>query len=388
MHELMIAGRGQVLFVPSLDELCRKASLPQQPAGRVADPGLVVYVATQIDIIGGHTKLIEDIVAALPGKRHLLVLTAMQPSTHPFLTALIKRFASLGVEVRPLKPSSPIDKVFELSSLISSVAPRTVFLAAHQFDVVASIGVKIGAAPQVVFLHHADYEPSLGASRTDYLHIDLIPACHQFCKSYVPALLLPLTTQDLGLAEVKTRQRPIGVTCGSASKYLGFVEFSYGQLAAALFHAGVENLVHIGEVPSKQKGEIRREIGPNAGRLEFIGNVPSLAAELIKIAPDFYLSSHPIGGGKAIIEALSVGLPILFPCPASTPTLMNSDLSFGAGLQIERLDEVPAALMRAKRERQNLGRIGRAVYEQRYSAAAFRDKLLTILGGDWPVGFS
>lgn len=223
--------------------------------------------------------------------------------------------------------------------------------------------------------------PALGASRTDYTHIDLTPACHRFCASRpkLQASLLNLTAKDIGTVQLVERYPIIGVTRGSPHKYAGSSEFSYAQLLATLFSNGVARVFHIGDMPASQKAQICADIaasGQDASRVVFLPNTPSLAMKLVEISPDFYLTSHPVGGGRATVEALSVGLPILWVCPPSTPPLLGADMTFNTSVLVSALEQVPAAIHQLETEKSTLAKRSREIYEKHYSPSAFRERLL------------
>src|ERR1700678_840838 len=379
--------KGRALFIPELDQLTRKASFVIKSRTEIpTNAKILVHVSTEVIPTGGHTRVVEDIAAALPEYQHVLIITSMHNSDPPW-ALLAPRFEEARIDVRLLRTVSYAEKARELSSLISVLGPEAVLLFAHQYDSVAYVGVPVDASPRVLFLHHADHQPSLGASRVDYLHVDLTPACHRICASR-PLLrpsLLNLMAKDVGTVQFVDRQSIIGVTCGSSHKYAGASEFSYGHLLAALFSAGVNRVLHIGEMAAWQKDEIRADIferGQDAGRVLFLPDTPSLAAKLIEISPDFYLTSHPLGGGKANVEAMSVGLPILYVCPASTTPLLNPDMTFATSVPVSTLQQVPDAVRRLEAGKKLLAIRSRAAYEKHYSAAAFRERLLSLISID------
>jgi hypothetical protein len=378
---------GRALFVPELDELARKASLMVAPSNsRTKDSKLLVHVASVVHPIGGHSRVIEDIAAALPEFRHVLIITDMAQLAPMELAPLVPRFQKLRLETYLLKASTWADKARELSSLVGAFAPQAVLLLSHYADSIAFVGVAGHAAPKVVFLHQCDHMPALGACRADYTHIDLTPSCHRFCASRpeMRASLVNLTAVDIGTVRLDDCRPIFGVTCASPHKYEGSSEFSYGQLLAALFSAGVDRILHIGEMPNSQKQQIRAEIterGEDKGRVVFLPNTPSLPEKLIEISPDFYLTSHPVGGGKATVEAMSVGLPIMYVCPASTPPLFNSDMTYATSIPISTLQQAPAAVRRLQTEKNSLAKRSRAIYEKYYSPAAFREGLLSAISG-------
>jgi len=376
--------RGRALFIPELDELSRRASLIITPKRNPpTDSNLLVHIATEVYLTGGHTRVMEDIVASLPEYRHVLILTGMR-EVHPNLVSIKPRFDELSLDVRLLRTSSWTNRASELSSLITELCPQAILLFAHQEDSIANAGVARHSAPRILFLHHADHQPSLGAFRADYTHVDLTPACHNICasRSHLRALLLNLTVKDMGAVELPRQHLMVGATCGSPGKYLGSSEFSYAQLLVALFAAGVGQILHIGDMPEEQKNQIRSEIttnGQHASRVIFLPNTPFLAGKLLEISPDFYLVSHPLVGGKATVEALSVGLPILHACPASALALLAVDMTFGTSVMVSNLEQISAAVRRLEAEKTTLATRSREVYEKHYSPAAFREGLLSAL---------
>jgi hypothetical protein len=375
---------GKALFLPELDELTRRASLVIGPSiSSPIDPKRLIHVATQVYPTGGHTRVIEDVAALLPDYRHELIITSMH-SAEPHLVSLRPRFDELGLNVHLLHAASPVERAKELSSLIGALGAETVLLLAHPDDLVANVGVARHSAPRVLFMHHADHRPSLGASRTDYAHVDLTPGCHRVCRSlsHLQASLLNLTAKDIGTVHITDRLPIFGVTCGSPQKYEGSSEFTYAQLLAALFSAGVDRILHIGDMPTLRRDQIRTDIaaaGQDRDRVLFLPNTPSLAAKLVEISPDFYLTSHPLGSGKAAVEAMSVGLPIMYVCPASTPPLLNPDMTFATSVPVSALEQIPEAVHRLEREKDSLAKRSRAIYDKHYSEMAFREGLLSVI---------
>lgn len=376
--------RHRALFVPELDELARRASLiiTPQPNPRT-NSKLLVHITSQVYPWGGHTRVIEDIVASLPEYRHELVITEMR-RTDPDFVRVKPRFNELSLTVHLLQGLSQVERTTELSSLINVLEPEVILLLAFPGDSVAHTSVAGHSARRVLFLHAGDHHPSLGACRTDYAHVDLTPACHKLClaESRLHASMLNLTAKDIGTVELPRRSPMVGATCGSPHKYAGSSEFTYARLLATLFSDGVGQVFHIGDMPEEQKNQIRFEIttnGQDASRAIFLPNTPSLAAKLIEISPDFYLVSHPVGSGKATLEAMSVGLPILHVLPASALPLISPDMSFGTSVTASMLEQIPATVHRLEAEKNTLAKRSREVYEKHYSPAAFREGLLSVL---------
>ena len=343
----------EALFIPELDALALKAGTTlQQPAEPTKS---IIHVATELYETGGHTRILLDIVRALPEYIHTIICT--KPISHETMNAIGSGFPNLVFGVNALEQDS-------FPSISRFGRPCVVFLLNHPNDVASNI---VASAERVIFLHHVDHSPCLGATRSDYVHVDLTPSCHEFCKRY-GASMLDMTTEDFGVAKSSTRVLT-AATCGNHLKYVGKQGFTYSQLLNGLFASGVKKVWHIGAVPEEQQAAIHSEV---RGNICFVSNVLSLAKTLINIAPTFYFDSHPLGGGKAQIEALSVGLPILQSLPDGTPPLSKGNISYGHAVTIASLDDLPQGIERIKNEHAILSAESRVVYEQNYHPEMFR----------------
>ena len=81
--------------------------------------------------------------------------------------------------------------------------------------------------------------------------------------------------------------------------------------------------MHIGPLSAEQTLRVDQHLDKLSCRERFvhIEHVPHLASALCELAPSVYIDSYPIGGGKAIVEAMAAGLPI---CAASHDANMDS----------------------------------------------------------------
>ncbi len=379
--------QGQALFLPQMDVVMQAASRTLVRKVIPTAPDLVLHIASEVYDTGGHTRVIEDVVRALPERRHQLILT--DASGHYrngrlVLGQLEKRFQDVGLEVIILQEGSLAGRAAELALRIAHSAPGAILLFAHHFDSIANAAVSGESAPRVLYIHHADHLPALGATRKDLVHIDLATACHTACTTAYPFphTFLGMSMADRGTIPFSQATPLVGVTCGSHTKYSGCCEFTYGQLLGTFFASGIAHLLHIGSMPQSQQEMIHEEIraaGQDAGKLTFIPNVPSLAEALKTIGPAFYLGSHPVAGGKAVVEALSVGLPTVFVGPASTLPLLCSDMALDASLVVRRLSDVPGVVQRLQTEREALGAASRRVFDENYAPQVFRQKLVDVL---------
>lgn len=382
--------KGKGLFVPELDAMIQQTA--QAIPTKIPDnySQVMVHVATEVYDSGGHTRTLEDVVGSLPEVRHILILTdisnAYRFNRIPVQT-LKARFDSIGLEVMILQAPTLSAKTIELSSLIGRIAPRCIMLHAHAFDVIANVAITGKSAPRVLYIHHMDHNPSLGATRKDYIHVDNTPPCHHFCKSYpgLSPVFLGLTVKDNGVVTADNKDSFIGATCGHHGKFQGQFLFTYGQILGQLFASGVDRFYHIGAVSEVQKNNICAEIknaGHDSEKLIFYGGVLSLAETLKEIAPHFYLGSYPVSGGRSAVEALSVGLPFLLIRPPESSPLLCVETSLGAAVVAQSLADIAERLERIRKEGKKLAKLSREHFDRYYAPAIFRQKLLALLNGE------
>ena len=72
----------------------------------------------------------------------------------------------------------------------------------------------------------------------------------------------------------------------------------------------------------------------------FAGLAPSLPADLMAHGTDLYVSSYPVNGGKANLEAMLLGLPVVVPEDPGLDPLLR----FSLPLPVIKFNE-PFALM-------------------------------------------
>lgn len=380
--------KGRALFEPISDRYLRLfAEQHFGQARRQARSNVILHLATEVYELGGHTRIFEDIVAALPEYQHTLILTDTlnnYASGRLQLGFLAQRFEALGARVIILKSPGRLDRLHELDRMIERIAPHTIFINAHHFDTVTYGVVGKSTAPRVHLLHHCDYEPALGSTRDDYEHCDVTYKCHNHCKEhgFTQPRMLPLSSKDLGVADIDWTAPLTGLTSGTHIKYLGRSVFTYAELLVALFRAGVATMYHVGALPQQMIDEIVGTLqasGEDPSKFQCLGTVPSLAQTMLEIRPHFYMPSHPRGGLKAAIEAGSVGLPIIQAQTAGEESLFSLPHEVGTIASFASLEEVEPILRLVSSEGAAWGQANRLHYTNEFSPTIFRERLLALV---------
>lgn len=376
--------KGRAFFEPRSDARLEDLSgWLVRPSSTPPRRDTILHVATELYSTGGHTRVMEDIVRAMPDRRHVVILTDLlgsYSSGRASLGLLEQRFMEIGLEVQWLPQGDILSRAIMLTKMVNAISPGAIFVNAHPFDTVAYGGISGKSAPRVLLLHHADSYPALGSSRRDYIHVDLTDMCHAICCSshlHEPKLL-PMSVEDQGVIAPDYSGPITGVTSGTYNKFEGNVGSTYAELLVAVLQGGVATMHHIGALQPAQTEEIYKALddaGVDRSRVIFHGGVPSLSEKLMELKPNFVLNSHPIGGGKALIEALSLGLPLMHYSPPEKLPIYNWVEKLKGCIVLNDFSEVPKVIQSIRENGLEIGKINRDVYEERHTMKAFRQSL-------------
>jgi hypothetical protein len=350
---------GHSLYATGMDaalpSVAAKLGLADVAAGR-ADGGACIVV-TQLYTQGGHSKVAYDISQLIGAEQTTVVMTDAYGRVNPLSLINARRAPSPLARRADLLLRAPnlVGKVLELYNILAALRPSRIFMLTHHFDVVAPIALW-PFRDVVEFLHHADHLPSLGATLPWKAHVDLTWTCHRACRAaglsprYVGMTVRPDPVAPEPSAP-KAPGAPFRVaTCGPMAKYRGRASFGWVDLAAAVLGEPGTELLHIGPADEGFQAEMRQALerrGRDPARYRFTGAVPSLTAELRRSGVDAYLASFPASGGKANLEAMSLGLPTFVPVdPASAP-LLQFDHPSGGWVRVSSPDELTTALRAA-----------------------------------------
>jgi glycosyltransferase involved in cell wall biosynthesis len=314
----------KVFGSPILDNLCQKIgsidfnnrSLTSQ-IKLTTNPDLVIYLATELYITGGHTAVIEDLIKSQPQKQHLILLTDLFCRGQS--DSIKQRFSALPVNIEWAIEENYIDKLHWVQDKLVSYCPNQVFLFNHHQDAVAIAGVQQIMRSDFIFYHHADYLICLGLYLEYAKHIDGHAFCYENCKSLgvKNTVFIPLMVKDLGVRDVNVCfQNSKLRTCSSGhwSKYEALYCYSYLEIVPEILSVTGGSHIHIGELPTQaiesiQMNLSKREMNPD--RFIYIPWVKSIWEAMEDQKIDLYINSFPIGGSKAVVEVMGSGTPIV-----------------------------------------------------------------------------
>jgi hypothetical protein len=290
-----------------------------------------VYVVSELYREGGHTRLLEDLIDAGPHADHQIIWTEGE---RPDVIANMAEILRVK-EIVPLHVlrGEPVERLRGAFAILTELCPDVLMHLGHPNDPIAIALMQPGIARRRLMIHHCDSSFALGRSLEGTVHVALGRHFQDFARREwaLDTVLLPLTCREPVVAKEAgwARDRPfVTVTTGSWGKFDLNGKLSYLDVLTERFSARDGIHVHIGSLLAEQKLRIEQHLDKICCRERFVHreHVPHLASALSELAPSVYIDSYPVGGGKAIIEAMAAGLPI---CAANhDPNLDSSSFCY------------------------------------------------------------
>jgi hypothetical protein len=365
VERLMLAYRepenfGRKLFTRGLDDLIPylARALRFEGAPQTKSNANVCILATQFHATGGHTRVARDFAAGLgPNEKPLLILTNTWNGEVKYRgllqTASVGKMQSVLGERAFLLLSAEtlVEKTLELYMMLKATRPTRIVLMCHPFDIVAIVATW-PFRDVVEFVHHCDHILALGASLPYSAHVDVTYTCYCACRANgVDAVYAGMTSATVG-SPLRTRDtsRLRMSTCGDQHKYGGSARYHWTDYAvAALRQPGVE-MLHIGEMSQACQAEVHQALsaaGLDPERYVFAGPKPSLPQALADNDIDIYLSSYPAPGGKANLEAMVAGVPVIMPVDDGVPPLLRFRLPLKHYVEVGAPEDLATAVPKA-----------------------------------------
>src|SRR5450631_1869973 len=328
----------RILGSPTLDVLCVEmgaavfeAAKSPPGAHRVGAGAHAIYVCTETRNSGGHARVVSDLIRAAPDFTHHVVLTNLWERPDHF----VEEFESLGAQITILPKAPILEKLRLLTSFLDGFERARVFLLNHHQDSVAVAAVGANARHERFFIHHSDYLFCLGVFLPGVVHVDLHGMGFHDCRTALGIdanIYWPLTCDDsktVRSGEFLDEDRLVTCCCGSENKFSGRYPVDYFDAVAEILKSGSGTHVHIGPIDDLRKHrllEVLAASGVDADRFRHVPHVPDLRAALLELKVDAYIVSFPIGGGRAMIEAMSAAVPIVGHLHHHSNVLSGADL--------------------------------------------------------------
>ncbi len=279
----------------------------------------IIYIATELYQSGGHTAVIEDFIRTQPEKEQIIIITdTLQTAQREVID---NRFAQLPVKIKWAPNGSALDKLIWLQSQLLALQPNQVFLFNHGQDAIAIAAVQPNLTTQLIFYHHCDHQLCLGLYLEYAQHIDPHSFGFYNCRNKLGVAntkYIPLTADDLGISlrEVPFLADGILRTCssGSSLKFEQSYLYSYIEEVPKILDVTGGVHIHIGSLSTYALKDIHQwlnERGISPERFIYIPWVKSLWKALYEQRVDIYINSFPLGGGRACVEVMGSGTPII-----------------------------------------------------------------------------
>jgi glycosyltransferase involved in cell wall biosynthesis/predicted nucleic acid-binding Zn-ribbon protein len=317
---------GKVFASADLDKLCRYVGEVAANKAGISSPNLIerkgtVILATELVNAGGHVELIKDIIRLklFDAPISILLTDILDRAEEDIITNFSVTY---GVTIEVAMGRSTYDRLMWVFDRLRGLVPTTLVLLTYNQDSVGIAAASSHVADNVIFIHHGDHHLSLGVTCKDFIHVDPHNIGFFHCKDELGIknnYYWPLTVNCDALEPRSNSFLVDGnlVTCSSgrpekfdASNYL----YDYFKLIPKLLAATSGRHIHIGSLTTDMEAKLQHGLmteGVDPARFINIPWVPSVARALIENNVDLYISSFPIGGGKASIEAMAAGIPLL-----------------------------------------------------------------------------
>lgn len=348
---------GHQSFARELDalipDLARRLQLADV-AGPAKSNENVCILATRFYGTGGHTKVAEDIARQLGADRVTVIFTDIYRQVR-YSPALAAERACFGVPHRAimvLQAPTMGEKIIELYNLLAALRPTRIFLLGNHMDMVAAAGAW-SFRHVVDFVHHADYLPCLGATLPYSAHVDLTYGGHLACREAGHPVVYAAMTAQAPPSPPRKANLAHGLrmaTCGDQHKYRHAARWPWADFVAAALKHREGEFFHIGPCDESFRDEMGKSLeaaGVDPGRYQFTGRARSLPDELIDRGINLYVSSYPLNGAKANLEAMACGLAPVVPLDPTLGPLMQYRFPLETWARVEAPSDMGAAIERS-----------------------------------------
>lgn len=311
---------GVIFSSKRLDDLCMRIGASITKPEMVSEQPLptnntVAYVATELFSYGGHTAIIEDMIRLQPDRKHVIFLTHLLKLSCK--NELMERFQDLPVEII-FPPSEGLEKkLFWLQTSLRKLNPLKTYLFNHNQDSVAIAALQPNLVHELLYYHHGDHTLCLGVHLHHSIHIDPHSRGYHHCRNKLNVennVYWPITVNDLSPTNKLKTDTINTCSSGSLHKYVGSYLYSYFDLIPEIIQATKGTHTHIGPLSPEILETLYQSLDRNQiPRTKFIHKtwVKSVWQTLIDLEINQYISSFPYGGGRACIEAMGAGIPVI-----------------------------------------------------------------------------
>jgi len=348
-HEMLLGSKCLDQYAERIGALALKL-LADYKKPKLFNDSLVIYLATGIYDLGGHTRVMMDFVRAQPNRHHILVITHVLDLSKELQRTALSWFEALGVEVIWIEDQLLLAKLLAIQSLLMERKPSTVFLFNHHQDAVLVAGCQPGLAKRFIYYHHCDHAFAFGVFVPHFNHIDLSPKIFHTCREQlgIDNYYLPLAIKDRDNLKRELKLFQSGslrtASSGFPTKYDSSENEDYFYMVAVRLAELPGTHLHIGLINDSSKinrlQTLCSERGVDFSRVIYLPRVDSLWDTLCEWNVDLYIPSFPIGGGRAAIEVMGAGIPIAVRDTGSFNELNGIEIYYPEVYRWNHVDEL------------------------------------------------
>ena len=285
----------------------------------------ILFITTFLTDIGGHTEALKLWVKILAKEIKALYIISTETlfkSKKTEIAIFLKKYAQLKFLS---KKEKYINKILELINIILKISPKYIVLFINPNDVIAISAIsalKSILKFKVVFFNHADHVFWLGRNIIDILvefrdySISVSKIKRNFSKKH---LVIPLTTDIYTRNNFKKsnknfckENKTISISIGSSWKLISDGYWDYFKVIKEILQQNSNHMrfLIINRPTNFIKNKIKLFSPEIKKRIKFIPGT-SDPLPYYKIA-DFLIETFPVIGGTVRVEAMALGLPIIF----------------------------------------------------------------------------
>lgn len=291
----------------------------------------VVYIATSLYSVGGHTKLLENIAKFehQRGANAILILTGQKEAEIPERVSQLNCFNKIIC----FKQESRVDKISAIRNIIKGA--KRIYNLQHPDDIIPSIALNLKERPYVIYVNHADHVFWVGASFCDCI-LNIRPFGNSLTltrrNNKVPSIILPVklnVAKKIISKEIARNQldiRPdtkVLLTISDVYKIFPDKNYNFLRTIKQIIFEHPDVIYYFIGVNNEEYINIMNEPPPK--QLILLGVLEDIS--LYQTAADVYLEGMPYNSLTALLESIYAGaFPVLLWGPYHISGNMEDEL--------------------------------------------------------------